>query len=252
MIDVWPNEIDRKYLPHDLDIAEARQNDITFGDKTQSDQEEAEDITDYGNLARRVRQKALDSKDALLKSALKIKESTKDPALLKDLDHRIDQLNGLEQEFNKILDEVCNDHRSSESRERYEKYGDLLVGQFDVEKVLRVERQADKNAIFNMMLDFTEETIRKMRAQGRHDALQAIIKNSIDLINHDEPISEKEQVSQLHHLRNLLSDALNTLGESTEDKEYNEALSKLKEYLQAYKQTEKATQTSRKLFALRY
>lgn len=252
MIDVWPNEIDRDYLPHDLDIAEARQNDITFGDKTQSDQEEAEDITDYGNLARRVRQKALDSKDALLKSALKIKESTKDPALLKDLDHRIDQLNGLEQEFNKILDEVCNDHRSSESRERYEKYGDLLVGQFDVEKVLRVERQADKNAIFNMMLDFTEETIRKMRVQGRHDALQTIIKNSIDLINHDEPISEKEQVSQLHHLRNLLSDALNTLGESIEDKEYNEALSKLKDYLQAYKQTEKATQMSRKLFALRY
>jgi len=248
MINVWPDEIDRKYLPHDYDITQARQNDITFGDKTRADQEVAEDITDFGNLARRIREKVLYSKEELLKSALKIKTSTKDPTLLKALQDKVDLLNGLEQEIDKILDEVCNDNRSSESRVRYGKYGDLLLGQFDVEKVLRVERKADKNAIFNMMLDFTEETIVKMRAEGRHDALKTIIKNSIDLMNHildqDEdgkaiPEKEKERLNkQLHDLRSLLFEALNTLGESTEDKEYNEALSKLKDYLQAYQQIE--------------
>lgn len=250
MINVWPDEIDSKYLPHDYDITQARQNDITFGDKTRADQEVAEDITDYGNLARRIREKVLNSKDELIKSSLKIKASSaKDPKLLKDLQDKVDLLNGLEQEIDKILDEACNDNRSSESRERYEKYGDLLLGQFDVEKVVRVERQADKNAIFNMMLDFTNETIVEMRAEGRHDALQTIIKNSIDLINHlldqedddgdGKAISEKEKErlnKQLHNLRGILFEALNTLGESTEDKEYNEALSKLKDYLHAYQQ----------------
>ncbi len=247
MINVWPDEIDRKYLPHDYDITQARQNDITFGDKTRADQEEAENITDFGNLARRIREKVLDSKDELLESALKIKEaSKKDPALLKEFEGKVDLLNGLQQEIDKILGEVCNDNRSSESRERYEKYGDLLLGQFDVEKVVRVERQADRNAIFNMMLDFTEETIVEMRAQGRHDALKTIIKNSIDLINHlvdqgedGKGPSEKEKElldNQLYNLRSLLFEALNTLGESTEDKEYNDALSKLKDYLQTYQQ----------------
>jgi predicted acylesterase/phospholipase RssA len=276
MINVWPDEIDRNYLPHNYDITQARQNDITFGDKTRTDQEVAEDTTDFGNLARRIREKVLDSKDELLKSVLKIKASTKDPTLLKDLQDKVDLLNGLEREIDKILDEDCNDHRSSESRERYEKFGDLLSGQFDVEKVLRVERQADKNAIFNMMLDFTEETIVKMRAQGRHDALQTIINNSIDLIIHildqyddSKAISEKEKEKlekekeklgeQILTLKSLLDEALDTLGESTEDKEYNATLLKLEDYLQAYKQIEgspKATMTLQttpgKLWVLRY
>lgn len=209
MINLWPAEIDSKYLPCDHDLIQARQNDITFGDRTQKDQEVAEGMTDYVALIRRIKETALENAG--------------------------NEKDRLELAFNRILDETANENRVGKNRS---KYRDLLLGVFDVEKVLRVERKADKDAIFNMMLDFSEDTIRKMRAQGRHDALQTIINHSIELVKYVEKEmrdahKEKTGISgQLIELRGILEEAVKALGESTDDGNYDKAMSLLRKYLQ--------------------
>jgi hypothetical protein len=198
MINVWPNQIDGKYLPRDYDLTQARQNNITFGDKTKNDQLTAEIMTDYVSLVKRVREEAL-------KNASTDKEK-------------------LDETFNNILNEFTNPNRVGQSLVLHEKMMDLMLGAFDVEKVLRVERGADKDSIFNMMLDFSDETIKMMMARGRHDALMHLIGHSIELITRFYSKEKERLVSLLEQAQEKIMDNYDGL-------HYNEALALVKEYV---------------------
>ena len=198
MINVWPREIDGRYLPRDYDLTQARQNNITFGDKTQKDELVSEMITDYVSMIKKSRMKAV--------------------ANAKDKQK-------MNQELDKILNESTNSNHTGESKLIYATNEDLMLGVFDVEKVLRVERGADKDAIFNMMLDFSTETIEHMIAKGRQDALLQIINHAIELVRRFSTQENGER------LLLLLEEAKRITESGSDNSTYDDAIQKLKEFV---------------------
>jgi NTE family protein len=55
------------------------------------------------------------------------------------------------------------------------KYSDILVGQFEIGKVVRINRKNDENTISNKIFDFSTKTINQLRESG--------YSNSMDLSN---------------------------------------------------------------------
>jgi hypothetical protein len=78
-------------------------------------------------------------------------------------------------------------HRTGELRT----YGDLVDvdERFDISKVIRIERSADKNDISNKWCDFSLGTISKLFEQGTLDALKTLARE----IMRSESIQLKEE-----------------------------------------------------------
>src|SRR5919106_6434171 len=103
-------------------------------------------VTDYIDLAKQIRNIALDHID-----------SNKENAFQDDL--------------KKFLEKYAKSKfRTGEHR----KYVDLLKGRFDVNNVLRIERLDDPHTISNKWADFSSGTIKKMIADGYLQALDQL------------------------------------------------------------------------------
>ena len=63
-------------------------------------------------------------------------------------------------------------HRTGEPRT----YRDLIEKRFDITKVIRIERSADRDDIANKWCDFSLETITNLFEQGTQDALKTLQK----------------------------------------------------------------------------
>ena len=46
------------------------------------------------------------------------------------------------------------------------KYSDILVGQFEIGNVVRINRKNDENTISNKIFDFSPKTIKQLRESG--------------------------------------------------------------------------------------
>ena len=51
------------------------------------------------------------------------------------------------------------------------KYSDILVGQFEIEKVVRINRKNDENTISNKIFDFSAKTIKQLRESGYSNSM---------------------------------------------------------------------------------
>jgi NTE family protein len=142
IIDVWPS-VDGYPVPSDLDGIRDRKNDLTYQDKTPYDEKVANIVSDYYNFA----------KD-LMKLAKDKGATEKDIDLILDTPH------------------LKSSHRTGGLR----KYRDLVEKRFDITKVIRIERSADKNDIANKWCDFSLGTISKLFEQGTLDALKTLAK----------------------------------------------------------------------------
>jgi NTE family protein len=133
-------------IPQDHDGIQGRQLDLIMNDKTDYDQKVADIVSDYIKLFQK-------TKDLALKS---IKGQNEKNAFQTDLDK-------LKEEKTK------SKHRSGQHRQ----YRDLINGRFDV-NVTRIKRKDIKHDIFNEMLDFSKETIQKLKKDGYDDAMKKL------------------------------------------------------------------------------
>lgn len=141
IVDVWPS-LDDYPVPLDLDGIRDRKNDLTYQDKTPYDEKVANIVSDYYNFT-----------NAFMDLAKK-KGAT-------------------ETEIDAILDmQSKSSHRNGERRT----YRDLVDKRFDITKVIRIERSADKNDIANKWCDFSLGTISNLFDQGIEDALKTLAK----------------------------------------------------------------------------
>jgi len=141
IVDVWPS-LDDYPVPLDLDGIRDRKNDLIYQDKTPYDEKVANIVSDYYNFT-----------NALMDLAKK-KGATKT-------------------EIDAILDmQSKSSHRNGERRT----YRDLVDKRFDITKVIRIERSADKNDIANKWCDFSLGTISNLFDQGIEDALKTLAK----------------------------------------------------------------------------
>jgi NTE family protein len=145
IVSVWPSEESDARLDHDG--LRDRLNDITYSDKTEYDEKVTIFVTDYIDLVRKLLERG---------KALGLPS------------------NGFQ--------EVLN--RSAMSRQRTgdnRKYLDLIKGRFKLSKVVRIERQNDKDSISNKFADFSVQTIDDLITKGEEAA-----KNILGLDNDEE------------------------------------------------------------------
>jgi predicted acylesterase/phospholipase RssA len=166
IIDIWPS-VDGYPVPSDLDGIRDRKNDLTYQDVTPYDEKVANMISDYYNLS----------------------------SALKDLAER----KGVPKaEIDTILNMPSkSSHRTGELRT----YGDLVDvdERFEITKIIRIERSADRDDIANKWCDFSLGTISKLFEQGTIDALKTLAKEvmrskSIQL--KEEKVKEEIMISE--------------------------------------------------------
>jgi len=143
IVDVWPS-LDDYPLPSDLDGIRDRKNDLTYQDKTPYDEKVVNIVSDYYNLT-----------NALIDLAKK-KGATKP-----DIDAILDT-------------QSKSSHRTGERRT----YRDLVDKRFDITKVIRIERSADRDDIASKWCDFSLGTISKLFNQGIGDALKTLARDA--------------------------------------------------------------------------
>jgi NTE family protein len=124
-------------IPLDRDGVLNRSSDITYSDRTGREQQVLLLVSDYVDLTRE-----------LIKIA-------------KDAGAKDDIINNL---LNK---NTMNHGQAIKPR----KYSDMLVGQFEIEKVVRINRKNDENTISNKIFDFSPRTIKHLRESGYNNTM---------------------------------------------------------------------------------
>jgi NTE family protein len=137
IINVHP--IKQDSIPWDRDGIINRNNDITFSDRSTNDQQSLLLISDYVDLSRE-----------LIKIA-------KDNGVKDDV-------------INALLNRNTMNHGLAW---RPRKNSDILTGQFEIGKIIRVNRKNDQYTISNKIFDFSSKTINELKESG--------YKNTMDL-----------------------------------------------------------------------
>jgi NTE family protein len=150
VVDLWPAK--ETPLPlNDYDLTKDRMFDIMNYDKTDYDLKAAMFVTDYIELVRDLVQQL--AKDAISTEG---QEAVKKEAARKIL-----------------LNDSKTKSKFRDGRPRT--YLDLLIGRFDVNEKLKIERTEDnQDTISNKWTDLSPETISKLIRQGEQDALKEI------------------------------------------------------------------------------
>jgi len=114
-----------------------RNSDITYSDRTGREQQALLLVSDYVDLARE-----------LIKIA-------------KDAGAKDEVINNL---LNK---NTMNHGQAIKPR----KYSDMLIGQFEIEKVVRINRKNDEHTISNKIFDFSPKTIKHLKESGYSNSM---------------------------------------------------------------------------------
>ncbi|MGC2307628.1 MAG: patatin-like phospholipase family protein [Nitrososphaeraceae archaeon] len=124
-------------IPWDRDGVMNRNSDITYSDRTQREQEALLLVSDYVDLARE-----------LIKIA-------KDHGAKDDI-------------INNLLNSNTMNHGLAMMPR---KYSDILVGQFEIGNVVRINRKNDENTISNKIFDFSTKTINHLKQSGYNNTM---------------------------------------------------------------------------------
>ncbi len=125
-------------IPVDRDGAINRNNDITFSDSSSIEESMLLIVSDYVNLVRKL-----------------IKVSTE---------------NGVNKE---IIDQLLDEKTANPSFfPRIQRYSDLLAGRFQIDELIRVNRENDEHTISNKIFDFSKKTINLLLQRGYDDAIR--------------------------------------------------------------------------------
>jgi predicted acylesterase/phospholipase RssA len=135
IINVHP--VRQDLIPWDHDGVINRNNDITFSDRTEREQQALLLASDYVDLARK-----------LIKIA-------------KDHGAKDDTINNL------LNSNTLNHGLAIKPR----KYSDILVGQFEIGRVIRVNRKNDEHTISDKTFDFSQKTITELRESGYNNTM---------------------------------------------------------------------------------
>jgi NTE family protein len=181
--DVWPAKITDYPVPSDNDFVISRKSNLLLMDKTEYEESVTKMITQYMQLVEKLINK-LNDKD---KSATK--EVLDEPIIINAL-----------------------------NRKGKKTYRDLLKGNFDIDRVMRIERKDDTYAVGLAMADFSAHTIRQLMAFGKYDTLDKLINTlSLTLQNLDDEELKKVPSETKNRLRDHLKEARDGLGSKEND-----------------------------------
>jgi predicted acylesterase/phospholipase RssA len=192
--DLWPSELKEEPISFDHDFVENRKLNIIFSDKTHYDEQVAEVVSDYIDLAKK----------------------------LKNLAERS---GASKKEINSILEK----HGRSKSRKgNIRMYNNLLGGRFRLTKVVRIDHKDDGNEVANKIYDYSYTTIEKLMKDGYYDAINQMGIQSIKdgIIKIDNKNGSSDDVDSLIQ---RLEDRLQQIQNSTKmDDGYDSTMKEVK------------------------
>src|SRR5829696_5300748 len=200
IVDVWPAKITDYPVPSDNDFVISRKSNLLLMDKTEYEESVTKMITHYMRLVKRLIDN-LSGKDK--------------PAITKAV---LDA---------PIIDNALN-------RKGIKTYRDLLKGNFDIDRVIRIERKDDTYAVGLAMADFSAHTIKQLMAFGKYDALDKLIDTlSSTLQNLEEDNGLKKVPSdRTKSLHDHLKEARIALGSKANDYyPYDEVMKHLNDFV---------------------
>jgi NTE family protein len=124
-------------IPWDHDGVINRNNDITFSDRTEREQQAVLLVSDYLHLA-----------TELIKIA-------KDHGVKENI-------------INDLLNSKTMNHGLAM---KPRKYSDILAGQYEIGKIIRVNRKNDEHTISDKIFDFSRKTIKELRESGYRNTM---------------------------------------------------------------------------------
>jgi NTE family protein len=173
--DLWPSELKEDPVSFDRDFVENKQWNLILGDKTDYDEQVASVVTDYVDLARR------------LKSLAEQKGVPK-------------------KEISRILSGYATSVNTIGKRRIY---NELLEGRFRLTKVVHVDHKDDGNEISDKVFDYSYKTIEDLMKVGYQDTLvqmdlQRVKDRVVELaqINGRNGI-EKRKAKENNHIQKL-------------------------------------------------
>jgi len=134
--DLWPSELKEDPISFDRDFVENKKWNLILGDKTDYDEQVASVVTDYVDLARRLKNMA--------------------------------EQKGFKKETSRILGGFATSINTIGKRRIYK---ELLEGRFRVTKVVHVDHKDDGNEISDKVFDYSHKTIEDLMKAGYQDAL---------------------------------------------------------------------------------
>jgi len=201
--DLWPSELKEEPISFDHDFVENRKLNIIFSDKTHYDEQVAEVVSDYIDLAKK----------------------------LKNLAERS---GAPEEEIKSILEK----HGRSKGRKgKIRMYNDLLGGRFRLTKVVRIDHKDDGNEVANKIYDYSYTTIEKLMKDGYYDTLNQIgvqsIKDGIIKIDNKNGTSiDDDDNSPIQRHIQRLEDILQQIQKSiTMDGGYNSTMNEVEDFM---------------------
>ncbi len=195
--DVWPAKITDYPVPSDNDFVVSRKSNLLLMDKTEYEESVTKMITQYMHL----------------------------------IEELIKKLTGRDKSAStEVLDQPIIS--SALNRKGIRTYRDLLKGNFDIDRIMRIERKDDRYAVGLAMADFSAHTIQQLMAFGKYDAIDKLINTllfTLQTLDNKELIKVSSEVKS--RLRDHLREARNALGSKTNDYySYDEVMKNLYDF----------------------
>jgi NTE family protein len=198
IVDVWPAKITDYPVPSDNDFVISRKSNLLLMDKTEYEESVTKMITHYMQLVKRL----------------------------------IDNLNGKDKPAitKAVLDAPIIDNALN--RKGIKTYRDLLKGNFDIDRVIRIERKDDTYAVGLALADFSAHTIRQLMAFGKYDALDKLINTLSSTLNLEDDGLKKVPSDTRKSLHDHLKEARKALGSEANDYySYDEVMKHLNDFV---------------------
>ncbi len=135
--DLWPSELKEDPISFDRDFVENKKWNLILGDKTDYDEQVANVVTDYVDLARGLKNLA-------------------------------EQKGASKNDINYILNRYAT---SINTKGKTRRYRELLEGRFRLTKVVRIDHKDDGNEVNDKVFDYSYKTIEELLKVGYRDAL---------------------------------------------------------------------------------
>lgn len=185
IVDVWPAKLLDDPVPSDNDFVASRKTDLILLDKTEYEESVTKMITHYMKLVETLLSRSMNDKG---------KPNAKKEVLEKT-----------------IIDETLN-------RKGIHTYRDLLKGNFDINRIMRIERKDDLYTMGYALADFSARSMDQLLELGKYDALDKLVHSLLHTIDNLDKatLSEVEEREDKDEDKNVSSDTKNSLREHLE------------------------------------
>jgi NTE family protein len=187
--DVWPAKLSDDPVPSDNDFVASRKTDLLLLDKTEYEESVSKMITQYMHLTEKLL--------STLNDAGKLDRAEK------------------------ILNEPIIDNTLNIKNKKT--YRDLLKGNFEINRIMRIERKDDLYSTGYAMEDFSASSMNQLLELGKHDALDKLIRTLCHVVDNLQEVPDDNET--LHRVsdntKSRLHSHLEQAGDLLEKKKNN-------------------------------